>query len=585
MAQSQSTKPSWPAAYRLLRLGRPVFPLIAAGTVALVVGSAMALVYPQGVRMMMDRAVSSHAEGFLRRAAIIMVAVAAVQAVGVALRQIFFNMAGERVVTRLRKDVFGHIARQEVAFFDKRRTGELMSRLAGDTTVLQSAVSGNIAGGLRHVAVVVGGVGFLVYTSPMLTGIMLLVVPPIAVGAVFYGRRVRKLARELQDAHAASNEVAEECFSGIRTVRAFAAEWWEQSRYGEALDKAMVIAARQARAGAAFNAGMCVATYSAASLVFWYGGRLLTRGEITIGGLTSFVIYTLMVAFSLAALADLWVSMMRSLGAADRVFELLDRVPAMPLEGGVTLRSSKAAVRLEGVRFSYPSRPDAEILKGVDLQIDPGEVVALVGPSGSGKSTVAALLLRMYDPGGGRVTFDGIDVRELDPSWLRRQAGVVAQEPILFSTSILENVRYGVEAASLEAVHRALRTANAADFVASMPDGLETKVGERGTQLSGGQKQRIAIARALLRNPRLLILDEATSALDSENERLVKDALDRLMRDRSTLIIAHRLSTVLHADRVLVLSDGRVVQSGSHASLVRQDGLYRKLVERQFIEA
>ena len=341
------------------------------------------------------------------------------------------------------------------------------------------------------------------------------------------------------------------------------------------------------RAGAAsvFFAAASFGGYAAAALVFWYGGRLVLRGGMSVGGLTSFLVYTLIVAFSLGALADLWADFMRALGAAERVFELLDRKPVLAASGGLQLPEVRGKVELRGVRFSYPARRDVRVIDGVELTLNEGELVALVGPSGAGKSTLAALIGRLYDPDQGAVLLDGRDVRELDPLWLRRRIGVVAQEPILFSTSIADNIRYGRPDATMADVEAAARAAYVHDFANSFPQGYATLVGERGVQLSGGQKQRVAIARALLKDPRILVLDEATSALDAESEHLVKEALDRLMRGRTTLVIAHRLSTVLHADRVVVLEAGRIVQSGAHAALLREGGLYRRLVERQFVAA
>jgi len=327
------------------------------------------------------------------------------------------------------------------------------------------------------------------------------------------------------------------------------------------------------------------AAYAAAAAVFWYGGRLVLRGQMTVGGLTTFLVYTLIVAFSLGALADLWADFMRSLGAAERIFELLDRTPEMAPSGGETLAHTRGEVALEEVRFAYPSRKDVQVIDGVSLRLSPDEVVAVVGPSGAGKSTLAALIARLYDPDSGRLRLDGRDLRDLDVGFLRRQIGTVAQEPILFSTSVAENIRYGRPGATDREIEAAARAANAHAFVERFPQGYQTLVGERGVQLSGGQKQRVAIARAVLKDPRILVLDEATSALDAESEHLVKEALERLMKGRTTLIIAHRLSTVKDADRVVVLDAGRIVQSGPHATLLREDGLYRRLVEKQFVAA
>lgn len=570
---------------RLLSLARPERATLAVGILALFVGSSVNLLFPQALRFIIDEALGAKDERLIRNAALAMLAIAAVQAVAASTRFVLFSIVGERVVSRLRKDLYEKLMSQEVGFFDERRTGELTNRLGSDTTVIQSTVSANISMALRNSVIAVGGTGMLLYTSPVLTTLMLMVVPPVAVGAVLYGRRIRTLSREVQDALAAANEVAEESLSGIRTVRAFTAESREVSRYGEAVQRSFELARARSRAGGLFMAVASFCAAGAAVAVLWYGSHLVLRGELTVGALSTFLIYSLQIAFSLGAIADIWADLNRASGASERVFELLDRVPAIPSGGGTQPAAVRGEVRFESVKFSYPSRKDVPVLTGIDLDIQPGEMVALVGPSGAGKSTIASLLQRLYDPEGGRVLLDGQDVRTLDPLWLRRQVGTVAQEPILFSTSVAENIRYGRMDATDAEVEAAARLANAHDFITAFPEGYQTLVGERGVQLSGGQKQRVAIARAVLKDPRILVLDEATSALDAESEHLVKEALDRLMKGRSTLVIAHRLSTVKDAHRVLVLEGGKVVQAGPHEALLAQDGLYRKLVERQFVAA
>ncbi len=567
---------------RLLGLARPETGRLVLGTVFLVVGTLMGLLVPQAFRVILDSAVGK-VGGFwtIDRAALALVLLAAVQAVTTALRFVYFTSAGERVVTRLRNDLFERLLAQEIAFFDERKTGELTSRLAADTTLVQNAVSVNISMGLRFAAQVLGGVGFLVYTSPILTAVMLGVVPPVALGAVAYGRRVRKLSREAQDALARASEVAEETLAGIRTVRAFAAEKAEAGRYAKAVWDAFAVIWRRIVTSSVFMSVSSFAVFAALALVLWYGGRLVSQGDMTPGGLTSFLIYTLMVAFSLGGISELWADLMRASGAAERVFELIDRPPSIPLTEGARPASVEGRIELSRVSFAYPSRKDMPVLRELDLAIEPGEVVALVGPSGSGKSTIAALLLRLYDPSEGTIALDGQDLRVLSPEWLRRNVGVVSQEPLLFSCSVADNIRYGRTTATDAEVEAAARAANAHEFVSKFPEGYETLVGERGVKLSGGQKQRVAIARAVLKDPRILVLDEATSALDAESEHLVKEALDRLMKGRTTLIIAHRLSTVMGANRVVVIEDGKIVESGDHATLMQQGGLYRKLVDRQ----
>jgi ATP-binding cassette subfamily B protein len=510
-----------------------------------------------------------------------MACAALVSAVAMGVRFYLFSLAGERVVARLRETLYRSILAQEVAFFDGERTGDLTSRLSADTATLQSAVSANISMGLRNLLQLIGGVALLIYTSPRLAALMLVVVPIIAVSAVISARRIRRLARPVQDALAESSAIAEEGIGGIRTVRAFAAEAHEAARYAVATQRSLEKARQRARASAFFMSSTSLAGYLAVALIFWYGGHLVLAGQLSPGDLTSFLVYTLIVGFSLGALTDLWTDFMRALGAAERVFELCDRQPQVTTARGLQPEHTAGLVELDEVEFAYPTRADAPVLRGLSLRLSPGEIVALVGPSGGGKSTVAALLQRFYDPAHGAQRLDGRDLRELDTDWLRRQIATVAQEPLLFSTSIADNIRYGRPGATPAEIEAAARAANADGFIRGFPDGYATLVGERGIQLSGGQKQRVAIARAVLKDPRLLILDEATSALDAESEHLVKEALERLMRGRTTLVIAHRLSTVKDAHRVVVLEQGRVAQEGRHDELLAAGGTYQRMVERQ----
>jgi ABC transporter fused permease/ATP-binding protein len=569
---------------RLLALARPEWRRLASGSVFLILGSAAGLAYPQAIRVVLDGALAAGVAS-VNRAALAMVVIFAVQSVAVATRYVLFTVAGERIVTRLRADLYTSLVAQEIAFFDQRRTGELTSRLSSDATVLQNTVSVNLSMGLRNFVMVVGGLALLVVTSPRLTLVMLAIVPAVALGAVIIGRRISRLSRRVQDALARAGEVAEETLAGIRTVRAFAREAAESGRYASATWEAFGLARKRVRVVAVFLGVTSLAAYGAVALVLWSGGRLVASGGMTVGELTQFILYTLIVAFSLSALGDLWSDFMRAGGASERVFELLDRPPEIPVAGGLRPETAIGRIELDGVGFAYPGRPDVPVLEGLDLVIDPGEVVALVGPSGAGKSTVASLILRLYDPISGAVRFDGVDIRDLDPVWLRERIGVVAQEPILFSTTIAENIRYGRPDATDAEVEAAARAANAHDFVAALPEGYATEVGERGVRLSGGQKQRVAIARAVLKDPRVLLLDEATSALDAESEALVRDALARLMHGRTAVVIAHRLSTVRDADRVVVLDGGRVVESGNHAELMARAGTYRRLVDRQLLAA
>ncbi|MFT6395393.1 MAG: ATP-binding cassette subfamily B protein [Bradymonadia bacterium] len=568
---------------RLLRLAIPEWRRIAAGTVFLALGTVATLAAPQALRVLIDQAVSSGDTGTVDRTALVMAGLLILQAASGALRYVLFTTAGERVVASLREQLYDALMRQEIAFFDQRRTGELMSRLSSDAGVVQNTVSVNISMALRGLASISGGLALLAWTSPKLTLLMLAVVPPAILAAFTYGRRIRHLSRDAQDAIAVASEVAEETIGGVRTVRVFAAEAREGLRYKNAVELAFTVAKKRISISGVFFAVSSTVGFAAAVAVLWYGGRLVVGGAMSMGELTAFLVYTMLIAGSLGMLSNLWADFSRAMGAAQRIFEIMDRTPGMHTVGGIRPDHAPLSLSFTGVRFSYPTRPDHPALGDVSFRAAHGEVVAIVGPSGAGKSTIASLTARLYDPDSGVIRFGDLDVKELDPDWLRHQVGVVAQEPILFSTTVAENIRYGRPDATDEEVAEAAKVANAYDFVSKFPDGFATEVGERGVQLSGGQKQRVAIARALLEDPAILILDEATSALDAESEHLVQEALERLMSGRITLVIAHRLSTVRDATRVLVLDGGHVVQVGPHDKLVGEDGLYRKLVERQLV--
>jgi ABC transporter fused permease/ATP-binding protein len=576
---------------RLAELARPERKLLLWGTLALLIGGGAGLVYPRAFGWIVDDAQRGD-PAVIQRDVLIMLGVIAVQSLGIGLRMHLFTVAGERIVARLRRRLYAHVLSQEIAFFDGRRTGELMSRLASDTTVMQTTVTINASMALRNVVLLVGSVTMMFLMSVKLAGLMIGVVPLIAVSAVLIAKRLQKLSRASQDALADSGALAEESLSSMRTVRAFGRERGEASRYGEAVDRSFTLARRRSARLSTFVAVSYFASFAVVAVGLWLGFRLKAAGEITGGDLLSFVLYGATAGFAISGLGEIWGELMKVRGAGQRVFELLDRNAAMPLgttspEGdaapaGLVPRETRGAVELRDVTFRYPTRPDVAALHEVSLTIQPGEVVALVGPSGAGKSTVAALLPRFYDPDAGAVLLDGVDLRRLDPGWLRGRLGMVAQEPVLFGTSIADNIRYGRPEASDAEVEAAARAAHAHEFVERLPQRYATLVGERGVQLSGGQKQRVAIARAILKDPAVLILDEATSALDAESEALVREALAVLQRGRTCLVIAHRLSTVRDADRVVVMDQGRIVQQGRHAELVADEGgLYAQLVQRQ----
>ncbi len=566
---------------RILALARPELAWLGLGTLALFLASALSLSYPLIIGHLVDGVLGGEGRAGVDRWALTLVLIFAGMGVATMVRAYLFTVAGERVVARLRQDLYRALIGQEIGFFDRQRTGELTNRLASDTTVIQKAVTVNVSMALRFLVQAVGAIAILAWISWKLTLVMLAVVPIVAAGAGLYGRLIRRVSRKVQDALAESTAVAEETLAGVRTVRAFARERHEAARYGEAVMRAFELARKRAWLGASFQGAVSFAGYGSIAAVLWYGGVLLSEGNMSFGELTSFLLYTFTVAFAIGALSGLWEDFAKALGASERVFELMDRESRVA-SGELEPAAVEGRVRFEGVSFAYPTRPDQPVLRGASLRLEPGEAVAVVGPSGAGKSTVAALLSRFYDPDNGRILLDEHPLTQLSPDWLRERVGVVSQEPVLFATSIAENIRYGRPTARQAEVEAAARAANAHDFVVGFSEGYETMVGERGVRLSGGQKQRIAIARAVLKDPEVLVLDEATSALDAESEHLVKEALERLMKQRTTLVIAHRLSTVRNADRVVVIDEGRVVQEGTHDDLVARDGIYRRLVERQF---
>ena len=566
---------------RLFALARPEWRRLLGGTVFLLVAAASGLVYPQVLRLVVD-AVNAADITRIDTYALIMVGVVALQSVSIGMRVQLFTVAGERIVARLREALYRRLLEQEIAFFDRQATGELLSRLASDTTVLQTTVTVNVSMALRNVLLTAGSMVFMLLISWQLTLLMLAIVPPLTLGAVWMGRFVAKLSWRAQDALAGSGRVAEEALAGIRTVRAFTGEGREGRRYADAVLKTFELGRKRSRGIAWFSAVSYFLSFAGLALALRQGVRAVALGAMTGGELAAFITYGMTVGFSLAGLGEIWAELMRARGASARVFALLDRVPELPTSGGERPSSVRGRLELRDVSFTYATRPDAPALHGVGFAIEPGEVVALVGPSGSGKSTIAALITRFYDPQAGAVLLDGVDIRRLDPLWLRERIGSVAQEPLLFSTTIGDNIRYGRPDATDEQVQAAARVAHCHEFIVELPLGYATPVGERGVQLSGGQRQRVAIARAALKDPVILILDEATSALDAESEALVKDALSHLMRGRTSLVIAHRLSTVRDAHRVVVLAGGRVVQVGPHAALMRDEaGLYARLVSRQ----
>lgn len=582
------TVPSRPArrvAPRLLGLAGEYWRMMAFGMLGLAGGSAINLLFPYLIGRALNEDFGLKLSEDLPLITAVLIGLFIVQAVLFYIRHYCFHAVGYNVVSGLRTALYGAIMNQDVSFFDTAKVGDLLSRLASDTQIVQRAVTINISVALRYILQVVGGIVLMIMISWKLALVILLAVPLMTAASIYWGRKLKELSRTMQAELGAASVIAEETAVAARTVRVYCGESQERRRYAQAVERARETGVARAAVGGVFSSTMVFVLHSSIALIVWYGAELVLSGELNIGDLTAFLLYGVIVAVSFGFLAAAWDEFTQAVGAGERIFEIIDtkpRIVAVP--DSITLpQNAPAALSFEHVSFSYPARPEVSVLKDVSFDLHPGQTLALVGPSGSGKSTIASLIPRFYDPSKGTVRYAELDLRRLDPLELRQRIALVSQEPQVFSVSIAENIRYGRPDASDDEVRQAAAAAQLSALIETLPSGIDTLVGNRGVQLSGGERQRIAIARALLRNAPLLILDEATSALDSENEFLVQRALRNLTQGRTTLVIAHRLSTVQHADRVLVLREGQIVQDGTHAELVTAPGLYRTLVEHQML--
>jgi|TARA_R100000049_G_scaffold2871_1_gene6384 ATP-binding cassette subfamily B protein len=557
---------------------------VAGAMVALVVASGTVLALGSGLRMLVDQGFADGNASLLDQALFVLFAVTLLMAGASYARFFLVSWIGERVVADIRSAVYAHIIRLDPGFFEVTRTGEVLSRLTTDTTLLQVVIGSSVSIALRNILMFVGGLTMLAITSPKLTALVLLVVPLVVVPIIGYGRRVRRLSREAQDRIADVSAFSEESLNALRTVQAYTHEKIESDKFDGFVEGAFKTAISRISARALLTAIVIVMVFGAVGTILWIGGHDVLDGTISAGDLSAFVFYAIVVAGSVGAISEVIGDLQRAAGAAERLMGLLETEPAIAAPANPVQMPQKhlGHVSFENVTFHYPARPDRSALTGFSLQVKPGETVALVGPSGAGKTTVFQLLLRFYDPANGVIKVDDVDIRTADPIAVRERIGLVAQDPVIFAANAWENIRYGRPDASDEDVRAAADAAHATEFLDRLPDGFDSFLGERGVRLSGGQRQRIAIARAILRNPSVLLLDEATSALDAESEQVVQKALETIMATRTTLVIAHRLATVLHADRIAVIDDGKLIAIGTHQELMESNPLYGRLARLQF---
>lgn len=579
------TLPGLRKLFRLYSYIKPYKYEYALGLLFLIGSSSASLAFPKLLGQLVDLGNQGKLAQEINRIALLLIAVLIGQSVFSYFRVYLFVSVAEKTLADLRQSTFNHLIRLPMKFFQFRRVGELNSRISSDITLLQDALTSTLAEFLRQLIIIIGGVSLMMVTSFKLTLFMLMILPVIMILVVFFGRYIRKLSKEAQRQVADSNTIVEETLQGIQSVKAFTNEYFEMLRYkGKTIEIAQT-GIKNGKLRGAFSSFTILGLFGAMVAVIWKGSTLLATGELATGELFSFVIYSMFIGGTIGGMADVFARVQKFIGATEDLLEIFNE----PVEEVMEMASLPAeqilqgSIRFDKLSFSYPSRPDSEVLHEISLNIKPDTLVALVGPSGAGKSTFVSLLLRLYEPTSGQILFDEKESNRIPITALRSQMAIVPQDIFLFGGTIRENIAYGKTGATAEMIEDSARKANAWEFISQFPEGLETLVGERGTQLSGGQRQRIAIARAVLKDPKILILDEATSSLDSESERLVQDALEKLMKGRTSIVIAHRLSTIRQADTILVMESGRIIEQGTHEQLLRlNNGLYRNLSELQF---
>ncbi len=582
-AQGRSRSKNLKILRRLVPFMAPYKGMLALATVFLLVSASASLAIPAAVREMIDHGFSQENAGLIDRYFLLVLVVAVVLGGATAARFYCVTWLGERIVADMRKAIYSHILSQSPAFFEVTRTGEVLSRITTDTTLIQTAVGSSASIALRNLLMMTGGLFMLMVTSPKLTTLVIGTVVFVVIPLIFMGRTVRNLSRQSQDRVADTSAYASETINAIQTVQSFTHEDTDRTRFSTAVEATFSTARKRVLARSVMTALVIVLVFSSIVGVLWIGAQAVIAKEMTGGELSAFILYAVIVASGLGALSEVWGEVQQAAGAVERIFEILSTEPKVKAPASPkTLPAPRGEVAFEDVVFEYPMRPGVSALKNFTLRIRPGETVALVGPSGAGKTTVFQILQRFFDVQAGRVLVDGVDIRDVEPRDLRARLALVPQETVIFGDNALENIRYGRPTATEEEIRAAARAAQADEFIEKLPQGYHTQLGERGVTLSGGQRQRLAIARAILRDAPILLLDEATSALDAESERLVQIALESLMKQKTTIVIAHRLATVQRADRIIVMDQGAIVAEGTHGELVNGGGLYARLARLQF---